>query len=82
MSRDEIVIVPAGESKEIQISCEAPALSAGFRAPLGLNLLSLQPTAKAWTFEVENTTWRPLLFRPQVLCAGFIKGRFLDFRLP
>ena len=82
MIRDEIVIVPAGESKEIQIGCEAPVLSAGFRAPLGLNLLRSQPTAKAWIFEVENTTWRPLLFRPQVLCAGFIKERFLDFGLP
>jgi hypothetical protein len=69
-AQNDTVKIPARESKVVELNCVTVPISGGNQAPIGLALLSSRPTAIGWIFEVENTTQRQLLFKPQAICVG------------
>lgn len=70
MARDGTVKIPGSKSQVVETNCDSYSISGGYQAPAGLVVLSSRPTALGWTFEVENTSRRQLIFKPQVLCIG------------
>ena len=69
-ARNDTVKIPARESKVVELNCGTIPISGGNQAPIGLILLSSRPSTVGWIFEVENTTQRQLIFKPQVICGG------------
>ena len=69
VAQDETVKIPAGKSQLVEMNCGTLSISGGFQTPVGLNLREILPTANGWTFEVENTTKRQLIFKPQAICV-------------
>jgi hypothetical protein len=69
-AQNDTVKIPARESKVVELNCVTVPISGGYQAPIGIALLTTRPTTIGWTFEVENTTPRQLIFRPQIICVG------------
>ncbi len=70
MAQNDTVKIPARESKVVELNCGTVSISRGYQTPVGLTLQAIRPTAIGWIFEVENTTQRQLIFRPQIICVG------------
>jgi len=75
VAKDDTVKIPAGKRQVVEMTCDATAINGGYQAPIGLKIQSISPTAKGWSFEVENNTSRQMEFEPQILCVGRLSQR-------
>ncbi len=68
--RKDSAKISAGENQMVALNCGVIPIGGGFRMPVGLVLLSSQPSSIGWTFQVKNNTQRQLIFSPEVICVG------------
>ena len=66
------VVIPAGKSQLVELSCNTPTFSGGYKAPNGLVVTASRPTPLGWSFEVLNRTQKNLTFEAQSLCMGLV----------
>jgi len=69
-ARNDTIRIPTGKTQVVGMKCDTISVSGGYQIPGGLVVLSSKPTTSGWSFEVENNTQRPSIFKPQVICAG------------
>lgn len=69
-AQNDTIRIPTGKTQVVGMKCDTISVSGGYQIQGGLVVLSSKPTGSGWSFEVENNTQRPSIFKPQVICAG------------